>query len=121
MADLSHFYGGDLAVSSAGDVATVSGAALGTQRVLRRLLTNPGDYIFEPDYGAGIARFVGQAVPIATVVATIRAQIFLEAAVARNPDPVITVTPIPDGLAVNIRYTDATTGAPQLLDFDVTP
>ena len=34
-------------ISSSGDISVVSGPLLGQQRVLRRLLTNPGDYIWQ--------------------------------------------------------------------------
>ena len=57
MSDISHQWGSDLSIGPTGDFALVSGAILGQQRVLRRLLTNPGDYIWHPDYGAGLAEF----------------------------------------------------------------
>lgn len=120
MPDLSQFWGQDLVVSAGGDILPVDGSTLGTQRVLRRLLTNPGDYIWQPEYGAGLPSYIGDAVSPATIVGVIRSQLFMEAAVARDPDPVITVIPIAGGLSINIQYYDATTGAPQLLDFDVT-
>ena len=59
MPDLAHEFGADLQAGPTGDLALADGAALGRQRVLRRLLTNPGDYIWHPTYGAGLARFVG--------------------------------------------------------------
>ena len=58
MHDIAHQWGSDLLTSSVGDLASVSGPLLGQQRVLRRLLTNPGDYIWQLDYGAGLARFI---------------------------------------------------------------
>ena len=58
--DLAHWFGQDLNVAASGDLLTVDGTAKGQQRVLRRLLTNPGDYIWEPTYGAGLASKIGQ-------------------------------------------------------------
>ncbi len=56
MYDLSHQWGDDLTVGPTGDMALVTGSVFGQQRVLRRLMTNPGDYIWQLDYGAGLAQ-----------------------------------------------------------------
>ena len=60
MPDISHQFSADLSLSPTGDLATITAPQLTQQRVLRRLLTNPGDYIWHPSYGAGLAAFVGQ-------------------------------------------------------------
>lgn len=120
MADLSHEFGAELATGPTGDLALVAGVTLGRQRVLRRLLTNPGDYIWQPDYGAGLAQFVGQPVAAERIRAVVRSQIFKEAAVARTPEPVIEVQAGSDGrVLVAIRYADAPSGETQLLSFPV--
>lgn len=121
MQDLSHLWGADLTAGPTGDLASVSATQLGQQRVLRRLLTNPGDYIWQPDYGAGLARRIGSPVNAATLRGIIRSQIFKEAAVARTPEPVIDVVPAVDGsVYVHIRYVDAAGGGTQVLSFSVT-
>lgn len=118
MADTSHQFGADLALSSTGDLAAVTRAALGQQRVLRRLLTNPGDYIWNLDYGAGLARFVGQPTDATGIAAVIRSQIFKEASVARSPEPMIAVQSGASGtIYARIRYADAHSGETQLLSF----
>ena len=120
MPELYHQFGADLAVGATGDLAVASGTVAGQQRVLRRLLTNPGDYIWQPDYGAGLGQFVGQPVSTAQIRAVIRSQIFKEAAVARTPEPMIDVSTDPGGTVyVHIRYADATSGTTQLLSFSV--
>ncbi len=120
MPDLWHQFGADLQTTPSGDVATVDGTILGQQRVLRRLLTNPGDYIWQLDYGAGLAQFVGQPVDAARIRGVIRGQIFREAAVARTPEPRIDVQGGADGAVyVSIAYTDAPSGSTQLLSFTV--
>jgi phage baseplate assembly protein W len=120
MADLNHAFGADIGVGMTGDLGIVSGAELGRQRVLRRLLTNPGDYIWQPGYGAGLGRFVGQPASAARIRAVVRGQIFKEAAVARDPEPVVDVEVHTDGVTVvRLRYADATTGASQVLTFNV--
>lgn len=136
MADLYHMFGNDLvagphidgnAADPRGDLLTVGGhspdepgAGKTIQRLLRRLLTNPGEYLWNPNYGAGIARFLGQPTSVPAITAIIRSQIFLEAAVAQTPAPVITVTGQKDGsVFCSILYTDAATGKPTPLQFSI--
>ncbi|HTW27877.1 MAG TPA: hypothetical protein VME92_12175 [Acetobacteraceae bacterium] len=120
MPELSHLWGTDLGVSPTGDLALADGTLRGQQRVLRRLLTNAGDYIWQLPYGAGLAQFVGQPGGEAQIQAVVRSQIFQEASVARTPEPVIDVQIAPTGIAyVHIRYADAETGATQVLSFSV--
>lgn len=120
MQDAALLWGGDLSAGSTGDLALVNGTALGQQRVLRRLLTNPGDYIWQLEYGAGLARFIGQPCNIAAIKATIRSQIFMESSVARLPEPDIDVQSGQDGsVYVYIRYVDSSSGSTQVLSFSV--
>lgn len=120
MADLWHQFGADLQDGVTGDLASVDGALLGQQRVLRRLLTNPGDYLWQPGYGAGLAQFVGTPVDAARIEGVIRSQIFLEAAVARTPEPQVDVQAAGDGnVYVAIRYTEVASAATQVLQFSV--
>ena len=114
MTDISHIIGSDLTIASVGDIAGVSGADAVSQRVLRRLLTNAGDYIWSLAYGAGLPQFVGRTVNVAQLQAVIRDQLQLETAVARVPLPTAAVTSNPDGTVVaTITYTDAATGTVQ--------
>ena len=120
MQDVSQLWGSDLAVSATGDLALAAGTQLGQQRVLRRLLTNPHDYIWQLDFGAGLGQFVGQTVNAAMIRAVIRSQIFREASVARSPEPVIDLSASNDGgVYVHVRYVDAASGSTQVLSFVV--
>ena len=120
MADLWHQFGADLTVGPTGDLALASNPVLTQQRVLRRLLTNPLDYIWHVSYGAGLGQFVGQPAVEPQIQGAILGQIFNEAAVARSPEPAIEVSSDPTGtVAVQLRYSDADTGATQLLSFSV--
>src|SRR5580698_10553456 len=105
MPDIAHVFGGDLAVSSSGDLWTASSLTLSQQRVLRRLMTNPGDYIWHPDYGAGLPSMIGQPINATSVQAIITAQMYLERSVVRNPAPVVNVTPFANGMFVEDQYT----------------
>ncbi len=108
MSDLNHTFGGDLGVAAEGDLATVSTSALGQQRVLRRLLTNAGDYIWQLNYGAGLASMIGMPVDAATIAGLVRSQIFQESAVAQTPTPVIAVEAQNCIVSLQISYSDAT-------------
>ena len=120
MPDLSHEFGADLLAGPTGDLAVAQGSVQGRQRVLRRLLTNPGDYIWQPEYGAGLGRFVGSPAAPERIRAVVRSQIFREPAVARSPEPVVEVRADDQGrVFVAIRYADAASGETQSLGFTV--
>lgn len=123
ISDLYHYWSSDLTASNTGDLLTADGTERGQQRVLRRLMTNPGDYIFHPEYGAGLPQFVGKPLDAGKVAAVIRAQMLLEDSVAQLPPPVITVSSVasdPGSIAVAIAYNDAATSQPVVLSFNVT-
>lgn len=129
--DLNHTYGSDLSVTPAGDIAISSITQSGLQRVYRRLLTNPilkdgagnviatGDYLAQQGYGAGLGRLVGSPQDVQTTRALIQSQMQLEDAVSQNPPPVVSLSPMFDGLSVQITYTDANTSTPQFVAFDI--
>lgn len=126
--DLFHYWGTDLTASASGDLLSVSGTERGRQRVLRRLLTNPAtddapaDYIFQPEYGAGLPRFLGSPIDKQKIVAACLAQMLLEDSVAKTPAPIVTISQIGSdntAFSVAIAYNDAVTKAPVTLSFTV--
>jgi len=123
MGDIDHQWGSDLSFGPTGDIALVSGSAMGQERVLRRLLTNPLDYIWQPAYGAGLATFVGEPATATRIQAVIRSQIFNESAVAKDPEPTINITIDPGGsmddVYVQVLYVDAITRQTQVLTLSV--
>ncbi len=116
MIDFSHKWDGDLELGPTGDLMCVEGREAGSQRVLRRLLTNAGDYLWHLDYGGGLTQFVGKGEQPQRVQATIRAHLLQEPSVARVPPPEVKLLPQAEsGLGavyVDIRYTDAVNGGP---------
>lgn len=120
MADANHTFGSDLVLGANGDLSTVTGVQLGQQRILRRLLTNPGDYIWEAEYGGGLGALVGQNVDPQQVIAVIQAQLGLEQGIAQFPAPVVTVQPIQNGMYIEVDYTSTVTNQPTTLAFSVT-
>ncbi|MDE1009660.1 MAG: phage tail protein [Paraburkholderia fungorum] len=131
MVDISHYYGGDLSASASGDLLLADVPTTGTQRVYRRLLTNPQladasgkpvaspDYTWHPTYGAGVPRKVGSPGNVPVTRALIRGQMLLEAAVAPQPAPQINLTQTNNAVSSVIQYTDANTATPQFVTFDI--
>ncbi|WP_425219760.1 phage tail protein [Ralstonia solanacearum] len=117
--DLNHWVGGDLSNTSNGDFALANGDQRTQQRIMRRLVTNPGDYIFHPAYGAGLPQFIGQTLDVAAVRGLIRSQVKMEDGVAQSPEPQVDVAAIPGGVSVHIVYTSAITSRPVSLTFSV--
>ncbi|MBN3757233.1 phage tail protein [Paraburkholderia sp. Tr-20389] len=129
--DCDHYYGQDLNVSPSGDIALANQSKTGTQRVYRRLLTNPSlsdtagnpiaspDYTWHPNYGAGIPRKVGSPGNVPATRALIKGQMLIESAVARQPAPQIVLTQVNNAVSASIKYTDANTATTQFVSFDL--
>ena len=118
--DLNHWWGSDLKVSPTGDLDLSDLTLRSQQRILRRLLTNPGDYIMHVDYGAGLPTYIGAPAPIGEITGVIRGQMLLEDSVLANPEPQISITAIPNGISANIPYTVAPAKTPSVLAFSLT-
>jgi hypothetical protein len=121
MTDASHYFGSDLAISANGDLLTDDGLPESQQRVLRRLLTNRNDYLWQPLYGAGLPSYIGKPLDEPALAALIKSQMYQEADVSHNPEPEVTLTPIPNGISARISYISVESGEPVLLGFDLTP
>lgn len=124
MSDVGHIFGNDLQVGASGDLAAVRGTEFSTQRVLRRLLTPVGGYIFHPEYGAGLPQDIGEPlteIKLTEIRAKILSNILLETSVAQNPPPQITLRPIPNGLFCQIDYIVSDTRQPASVSFSLEP
>ena len=119
--DAGHYFSGDLQVSATGDLLSVSSTLESQQRILRRLLTNQKDYIWQPDYGAGLPVQIGMPLNEAEMDSLIKSQMYLEQSVVQNPAPQIITTSIPNGIDVQIQYVEADSTKPTVLSFSVTP
>lgn len=120
--DSDHNFGGDLSFSPKNDLLTSFDVDKSKQRILRRLLTNPGDYIWHPQYGAGLQAFIGTSLNsdrFDQIKALITSQIFLESSVSQTPQPVIALQTIKGGLFVQITYTESSTQSQVILTFYV--
>jgi phage baseplate assembly protein W len=120
MADLALVFGGDLSAGPTGDVLLADGTGLTQQRVLRRLLTNAGHYIWQLRYGAGLAQFVGRPGAPAVIAGVVRTQMLLEAAIAATPAPAVSARSAVDGsVNLTVQYADAQGGGTDILSFSV--
>ncbi|MBV1838616.1 phage tail protein [Acetobacter estunensis] len=111
MSDISHVVGADISVSDSGDLLVASNADLGNQRVLRRLCTNVGDYIFSLEYGAGLPGRVGGTDTQADIEAIVLQQMTLESSVSQTQTPSVALTtPALGTRRISISYISTATG-----------
>ena len=101
-------WGGDLATSSTGDIYSAPVLSELQNRLIRRLLTSPGDYIWSKDYGAGLGGLVGKPSASNTVKHLILSQLQSEPLVATNPSPLVSLnaasSTVSNGYSVTIQY-----------------
>jgi hypothetical protein len=101
-------WGGDLSVGSGGDINATPVQANVQQRVVRRLLTNPGDYIWHTDYGAGLGGYVGKPYSPGNIEGLILNQLQLESLVAATPAPTVEINQSAAGpsstTSVSVQY-----------------
>ena len=117
MSDISHTFGYDLDISDTGDLAIVSGSNIGKQRITRRLCTNPGDYIFWTDYGAGLPQRIGNADTLSDLTSVILEQMKMEASISQSPTPSIKMYTLTDGTKkISIQYSDSNTDETTLME-----
>jgi hypothetical protein len=80
-------WGGDLSVGASGDINVALIQAEIQQRLVRRLLTNPGEYVWHADYGAGLGGYVGETYSPGFIEGAVLNQLQLEALIAGTPAP----------------------------------
>lgn len=120
MADIFAWWKQDAVILPTGDLLQANGTIEGEQRIMRRLLTTAGTYIWHLEYGAGLPNYVGQPAMADAVASLVMAQLMVEDAVSKTPLPVVNVKSNALGyLALDIRYVDNETGLPVSLNFNV--
>jgi hypothetical protein len=108
-------WGADLSVGPSGDINVTIVQANVQQRVVRRLLTNPGDYIWHTNYGAGLGGYVGKPYSPGNIDGAILNQLQLEPLVAATPAPTVQINQSTTGpsatISVTVQYQVAGTSA----------
>lgn len=77
------------------------------QRVIRRLLTNKGEWIPFPQYGAGLRQRVNDVLSLQEAIrirSDIINQILMEPDVAAQPPPKVQVQSVPNGVLVSLLF-----------------
>lgn len=120
MIDIYHWIGGDLAKSASGGIQETSGVELLRQRLARRFITNPGDYIQHPEYGGGIPRYIGKLASINEIKAVVLGQVLLEEKVSRATQPIVTISQISGTGSVTIDVTCSFADTGELANVTVT-
>jgi hypothetical protein len=92
-------WGGDLVIADNGDIAlaidSLSNPLATQQRLIRLILTNPGDCLQFPWYGSGIRESIGAMITqalLASFKARITQALGTDPGIVANPAPVVPVT-----------------------------
>lgn len=117
--DLNHVWGEDIALSPTGDLGRSSGKVRSEQRVLRRLMTVAGEYLWQPEYGGSIPARIGRTLNLPEIRAAITGQMRLEPSVAQSPPPVVVVRTISGGVAAAVQYVSLPDKQPVSLAFEL--
>lgn len=121
--DINQLFGNDITLDATGNLFVAQGIDQTQQALIRRLLTNPGAYIWHPEYGAGVGRFVGEnlsAQNFDAIKSTMVSQILEEETIAKVPIPQISFTPLPGNiLQCDVLYYNAQTNIAQSISFQV--
>lgn len=111
MADFWLEWQGDFVASAQGGLVLAEGDDEARQRLQRRLCTPVFGYVWHKEYGAGLPQKIGDPWSVPSVEAICRSQVNLEASVAINPPPRVSVAEIEPGLvSIDVGYTNALTG-----------
>jgi hypothetical protein len=101
-------WGGDLSVGPSGDIAVSPIQLEIQQRIIRRLLTNSGNYIWHTEYGAGLGSYVGLPYSQNTIENTTLDQLLHEQLIVTAPPPSVQISQSPGGVfsatSVTIQY-----------------
>jgi hypothetical protein len=115
MIDISHEWGEDLRLSASGDLLTSAQHETTRQKLVRRLLTNPGDDLWNLEFGLGLGYYVGRTIDVREIEAKVRSQLSREPNVAAIPPARVEVESDgvePGGRCVlRISYVDKSTGS----------
>jgi len=117
------FFNDDLVLNQNATLRIADGAVEAQQRIYRRLLTATGKYIWHPLYGAGLPTYIGQNLTPALarqLKGIIKTQMFLEATVERNPEPIVTLAQKDNNIICGISYVYAPSKETYTLSFSIT-
>jgi len=88
---ISVSWGNDLRVGPTGDILAIPREDELDQRLIRRLLTNSGDYYWSVDYGGGLGAYVGRPASPEVLQDVILGQLRLETSIQQDPQPGVVI------------------------------
>lgn len=101
-------WGSDLSIGPTGDIAVAPVPDEIQHRIIRRLLTNSGDYVWHPGYGAGLGAYVGRPFSPRPVESAVLYHIKYETLVRSSPMPKVVAGAVtdqsPSTAAITIQY-----------------
>lgn len=116
--DIDHYFSGDIAPDGTSLLA-MDELTASQQRIIRRILTNPGEYPSDATYGAGAGRFIGATTTLlGSLKALIVNQMYKEPSVVVSVSPIVKLTTDNTVLYINIQYVDVLTNAAQTISFN---
>ena len=121
--DISHEIGDDIRLDSTNDLAFVFDTDETNQRIMRRLFTNKGTYIWNAKWGASIPWKVGETLSLELynlVVNEVTAAVLEDEDVAKDPPPEISIKTTNNGLICYIRYYNTSSDKHDTISFRVT-
>lgn len=121
--DIYHVIGNDLQLNASNDLAFVFDTDETNQRIMRRLFTNKGTYIWNPTWGASIPWTIGETLSVAAykqIVNDVTAAVLEDKDVAQDPAPEITLDTTDNGLICFIRYYNTSSDKHDTISFKVT-
>lgn len=120
---IQQFFGNDLSLTAQGTLAQSDSDEYAKESIIRRLLTNPGTYFWQPEYGAGVGRFIGENLSTANfdeIKNLIISQMLLEETVSKSQPPQVSLKAlIGDFLQCDIIYYSAITNHQISISFQV--
>lgn len=120
MEDLNHYFSADLSASGTGDLSVAKGLMVSQQRIIRMVCTPEDDYTFEPGWGIGAGKYIGQpANRLGDLSLNILSRLVQDGYAVPNPPPEVDVRTNNTALFCDIKYVDPGTNEEVFLTFQV--
>ena len=121
--DVYHEIGDDIQLDSTNDLQLVFDTNETNQRIMRRLFTNKGTYIWNAAFGASIPWKLGETLSVEAyrdVINQVTAAVLEDDEVAKDPPPEISIKTTTNGLICYIRYYNLSSEEHDTITFKVT-